>query len=66
MREKPFFRKLNKDLDQLARRDAAAQIKSAAVELGIKKDAQERAEMQVRKLLEALGYTDINIEFESR
>jgi hypothetical protein len=63
MREKPFFRKLNKDLDQLARRDAVAQIKSGAVELGIKKDAQERAELQVRKLLEALGYEKVEVRF---
>jgi hypothetical protein len=65
MREKPFFRKLNKDLDQIARRDAVAQIKSGAVELGIKKDAQERAEMQVRKLLEALGYEKVEIRFQT-
>ena len=63
MREKPFFRKFNKDLDQLARRDAIVQIKSAAQELGIKQDAQQRAELQVRKMFELFGVRKVTIKF---
>jgi len=63
LHEKSIFRRLNKDLNQLARRDALAQIQSAAKDLGIKEDAQERAELQIRKTFEALGFGKVSIRF---
>jgi hypothetical protein len=63
LHEKSIFRKLNKDLNQLARRDALAQIKSAAQELGVKEDAQQRAEIQLVKMFEAFGVDKVEIRF---
>ena len=63
LHEKSIFRRLNKDLNQLARRDALAQIQSAAKDLGVKEDAQQRAELQLRKMFEALGFGNVSIQF---
>jgi hypothetical protein len=65
LHEKSIFRRLNKDLNQIARRDALAQIQSAAKDLGVKEDAQQRAEMQLRKMFESLGVRSVEIQFRN-
>lgn len=65
LHEKSVFRPLNKDLNQIARRDALAQIQSAARELGIKEDAQARAIVQLRSLFEAMGIRNVSIAFRN-
>ena len=63
LHEKSLFRRLNKDLNQIARRDALAQIQSAARDLGVKEDAQQRAELQLKKMFEAFGINKVSIQF---
>lgn len=65
LHEKSIFRKLNKDLNQIARRDALAQIRSAAQELGVKEDAQQRAALQLRRMFEAFGIQRADIQFRN-
>ncbi len=65
LHEKSMLRRLNKDLNQIARRDALAQIQSAARELGIKEDAEQRAEVQIKKMFEAFGIQQVTIQFRN-
>jgi hypothetical protein len=59
-----IFRRPNKELEQDARRQALGQISKAARELGIYKDAEDRARVQLTGLFHQLGFT--NVEFRSQ
>ncbi|HYE32356.1 MAG TPA: DUF4230 domain-containing protein [Methylomirabilota bacterium] len=63
-RETGTFRKLEKDLEQNARRIAVDDIRRAARYAGILKDARERAEIQLRGFFVALGFEQV--EFASK
>jgi hypothetical protein len=56
-------RKFDKDLEQTARRQAVEDIRRAARQAGILKDARERAELQLKIFFLELGFTDV--EFQS-
>lgn len=56
-----LFRSFDKDLEQNARQTAIDDIRRAARDIGIIKDADERARAQVRYLLEPLGF---QVEFK--
>jgi hypothetical protein len=58
-----IFRRPKKELEQDARRQALGQINKAARELGIYKDAEDRARVQLTALFQNLGFT--NIEFRA-
>jgi hypothetical protein len=57
-----FLRSFDKDLEQTARQNAVDDIRRAARSGGILKDAEERAQAQLRNLFKQLGYT---VEFRS-
>lgn len=57
-----FWRPLDKDLEQNARRQAVEEIRRAAAEQGIQKEAMERARSQLKWLLQNLGYTEVSVE----
>lgn len=56
-----LFRSFDKDLEQNARQTAIDDIRRAARDIGIIKDADERARAQIRYLLEPLGF---QVEFK--
>jgi hypothetical protein len=53
------MRVFDKDLEQNARRQAVDDLRSAARESGILKDADERARAQLANLLYQLGFSDV-------
>lgn len=55
-------RKFDKDLEQSARRQAVDDIRRAAREAGILKDARERAELQLKVFFLDLGFTEVKFE----
>lgn len=57
------LRTFDKDLEQNARQQARGEILKAARELGILKEAQERAQMQLTDLFHRLGFDQV--EFQS-
>jgi hypothetical protein len=59
-----FLRAFDKDLEQTARREAVADIRSAAVGTGIMRDAEERAEWQLAAFLHAAGYEQVTFTGE--
>lgn len=56
-----FWRPLDKELEQKARRQALDQIRLAVQEQGIHKEAFQRARDQLTLLLRSLGFTEIEI-----
>ncbi len=58
------LRGFDKDMEQTARRQAIEDLRRAAKQGGILKDAEERARLQMRSLLSGLGFEKIEIEFE--
>jgi len=54
-----LLRTFDKDLEQTARQNAVADLKIAARSAGIMKDAQERAEAQVKSLFRQMGYEEV-------
>jgi hypothetical protein len=56
-----FWRPFDKDLEQSARRQALDQIRLAAGEQGIQREASERARVELRQLLGSLGFREIEI-----
>jgi len=57
-----FLRDFNKDLEQTARLNAVEDIRRAARNCGILKDADERARAQLKYFFQQLGY---DVEFKS-
>ena len=58
-RDTAAFRKLDKDLEQNARRNAVDDIRRSARNAGILRDARERAELQLRSFFQALGFEQV-------
>ncbi len=58
-----LLREFDKDLEQDARRMAVDQIRVAAREAGILKDAEERARLQLTDLFRRSGFNAVEIEF---
>jgi Protein of unknown function (DUF4230) len=58
-----MLRAFDKDLEQNARQQAVMDINRAARDAGILKDAQERAQLQLRSLFLQMGYQEV--EFRS-
>ena len=58
-----LLREFDKDLEQDARRQAVDQIRVAAREAGILKDAEERARLQLNDLFRRAGFVTVEIEF---
>jgi len=56
-----LLREFDKDLEQDARRQAVDQIRVAAVQAGMLKDADERARHQVAAMLRSLGFTEVEV-----
>ena len=56
-----FWRTFDEKLEQNARRQALEEIRLAAGNQGIQKDALERAEVQLGAFLRSLGYTEVEI-----
>ncbi len=54
-----FLRAFDKDLEQTARRQAVADVRSAALSTGILRDASERAQWQLAALLHEAGYDHV-------
>jgi len=57
-----FLRAFDKDLEQTARRQAVADIRSAALATGILHDASERAQWQLAAFLHEAGYDQVDFE----
>jgi hypothetical protein len=55
------FRLFDKDLEQSARQRAVDELRLAASENGILKNAADMGQSQVKNLLYGLGFTDINL-----
>jgi hypothetical protein len=55
-----LLRKFDKNLEQEARRIAVDDVKRAAHNAGIQKEAEERAHLQVRAMLAQFGYTNVD------
>ena len=60
-----FWRPLDKDLELNARRQALEQIRLAAGEQGIQKEALERAQFQLQLFLRTLGFKDVEVKARS-
>jgi len=58
------LRAYDKDLEQMARKQAVEDLKRAARQAGILTDAEERARMQLENLLGNLGFESVQILFE--
>jgi hypothetical protein len=58
-RDTGTFRTLDKDLEQNARRIAVDDIRRAARQAGILKDARERAELQLRAFFLSVGFEQV-------
>ena len=56
-----MLREFDRNLEQEARRQAVDQIKLAARDAGILRDASERASTQLRDLFGSLGFTEVEI-----
>ena len=56
-----LLREFDQNLEQDARRQAVDQIRAAAREAGILKDADERARLQVTQLLRSLGFVEVEV-----
>ena len=56
-----FWRKFDEKLEQNARRQALDEIRLAAGEQGIQKEALEKAKLQLGAFLRSLGYTEVEI-----
>ena len=56
-----ILREFDKDLEQDARRQAVDQIRMAAVNAGMLKDADERARQQVTAILRSLGFAEVEV-----
>jgi hypothetical protein len=56
-----MLREFDKDLEQDARRQAVDQIRIAARDSGILRDADERARTQIENLLRSLGYSQVEV-----
>jgi len=57
-----FWRTFDAKLEQNARRQALDEIRLAAGEQGIQKEAHERAQFQLAAFLRSLGYTEVEIK----
>jgi hypothetical protein len=57
-----IIRQFDKDLEQNARRNAIADIRSAARANGISKDARERAELQIKTLFLQMGFHEVEFK----
>ncbi|MBL9169799.1 MAG: DUF4230 domain-containing protein [Verrucomicrobiales bacterium] len=57
-----FWRTFDAKLEQNARRQALDEIRLAAGEQGIQKEAIERAQFQLTAFLRSLGYTEVEIK----
>ncbi len=57
-----FWRPMDKDLEQNARRQALDQIRLAVGEAGLQKEALERARQQLRAILPSLGFKEVEIK----
>ena len=53
-------------LEQQARQEALAQIVRAARKNGIEREANERAQQQIKTLLKTMGYTDVEVVAPSK
>ncbi len=58
-----LLREFDKDLEQDARRQAVDQLRVAARDAGILKDAEERARLQLNELFRRAGFVTVEIEF---
>ena len=56
-----FWRSMDKDLEQNARRQALDQIRAAAGDQGIQKEALQRAQDQMKWFLTSLGFKEVEI-----
>ena len=56
-----LFRRFDKNLEQNARRQALDQIKVAAGDNGIQKEALDRAKAQLTNLFQLLGFTEVEV-----
>jgi len=57
-----IWRVPGKDLEETARQNAVDDIRRAAREDGILKDATERAKLQLMLMLHEMGFTDVKVE----
>ena len=53
----------DKDLEQTARRQALEELRRAARQGGILKDAEERARWQLEAFLKGMGFDEVGVEF---
>lgn len=65
LREKGIFYPLDKDLESQARLKAEEEISNWALAHNILEKAQENAQLQLEKFLQALGFREIRILFET-
>jgi hypothetical protein len=56
-----LLREFDQNLEQDARKQAVDQIRTAARDAGIIKDADERARVQVTQLLRGLGFDEVEV-----
>jgi len=56
-----LLREFDKDLEQDARRQAVDQLRAAARDAGMLRDADERARHQIGVLLRGLGFTEVEV-----
>ena len=59
-----LLRQMDKDLETDARRQALARIKVAAVDAGILKEAEDRAQKQLTLLATQIGFTNVTIQLK--
>ncbi len=59
-----ILRGFDKDLEQSARRQAIDDLRRAAKQGGILRDAEDRARLQMRGLLNGLGFESVEVVFE--
>ena len=62
-RETGLLRRFDKEMEQMARQTALREIRLAAREAGILRDAEEQARLQLSRFFELAGFREVNVRF---
>lgn len=62
-RETGLLRRFDKEMEQMARQTALREIRLAAHEAGILKEAEEQAREQLTRFFQATGFREVRIDF---
>lgn len=62
-RQTGLLRRFDREMEQMARQTALREIRLAAHEAGVLKEAEEQARLQLTRFFQAAGFREVQIEF---